>query len=133
MKIDIEVQGFALTEHLRGYVRRKLYNRLGWYADRIERIALVLEETEESPPGLAYKSQIRLKVAHLPVLVVEECGAYLYQAVDSAAGRAGRELERTIHSARDPAPRDREYALTPEYSMPRGFGNGSHAAASGKG
>jgi ribosome-associated translation inhibitor RaiA len=117
MKIDIEVQGYTLTDHSRGYVRRKLYNTLGWYADRIERITLVLEETKESPPGLAYKCQIRVKVAHLPVLVVDGCGAYLCQAIDSAAGRAGGKLARTTHSAREPAPRDREYALIPEYSI----------------
>ncbi len=106
-----------MTDHLSGYVRRKLYSRLGCYTDRIERITLVLEENKESPPGLAYKSQIRVKVAHLPVLVIEECGAYLYHAVDSAAGRAGRELARTIHSARDSVPFDCGYGFAPDYSI----------------
>jgi ribosome-associated translation inhibitor RaiA len=117
MKIDIEVQGLTLTEALRGYVQRRLHNTLGWYADRIERIALVLEEIKGAPQGVDYKSRIRVEVARLPALVIEESGAYLYLAVDRAAGRAGRKLARTIYSARDPVPSDREYALTPELSI----------------
>jgi hypothetical protein len=48
MKIDIEVQGFTLTNPLRGYVQRRLCRTLCWYTDRIERIALVLEEIKGS-------------------------------------------------------------------------------------
>jgi ribosomal subunit interface protein len=117
MKIDIKVQGFTLTEALRGYVQRRLYNTLGLYADRIDRIALVLEEIQSAPQGVDYKSRIRVEMAHRPALVIEESAAYLYQAVDRAAGRAGRKLARTIHGARDPVPRDREYTLTPDYSI----------------
>jgi len=94
MKIDIEARSFALTNPLRGYVQRRLCRTLCWYTDRIERIALVLEEVKGSRPGVAYKSRIRVKVAHLPVVVIEESGAHLCVAVDRAASRAGRKLAR---------------------------------------
>lgn len=75
------------------------------------------EHATERPPGLACKSQTRVKMAHLPVLAAEEYGAHLYQAVDSAAGRAGRELAQPFHGARDPFPIDGAYGFAPDHGI----------------
>ena len=117
MKVDIEVRGFTLTEALRGYVQRRLHNTLGWYADRIQGVALLLEEIKGSPGGLNYKSRIRLQAADLPALVIEERSAHLYLAVDRAAGRAGRRLARANHRGRDRILSDGAYGLIPDFSI----------------
>lgn len=115
MKVDIEVRGLTLTEELRGYVQRRLDNTLGWHADQIEQIALLLEKIEGSAQGIDYRSRIRLKLAHLETVVVEESGAYLYLAVDRAADRAGRKLARAVNGAKWPLPIRLDSALAPRF------------------
>ena len=117
MKLEIDVQGLTLTEELRGYVQRRLDNTVGWHAHQIELIALVLEKEKGSSRGVDYRSRIRLELANLETIVIEESGGYLYLAVDRAVGRAGRKLAHAIYGARDLVTSDRDFAIPSEYSI----------------
>ena len=92
MQIDIQTRGLTLTEALRGYVERRLNLTLNSFSDRIERVAVMLEDVKGSRWGLEKRSQIRVIGAHLPPLVVEDTAAYLYMAIDRTADRARHTL-----------------------------------------
>jgi len=117
MKHEIEVRGFTLTEELRGYVQRRLDYTVGWHAHQIELIALVLEKKKGSSHGVGYRSRIRLELANLETIVIEESGDYLFLAVDRAVGRAGRKLVHTIYGARELVTSDRDFGIASEYSI----------------
>ncbi len=89
---------------------------LSRFSDRIERVAVILEEVSGSRDGLAHTTQIRIEAARLPPLVIEETAVYLSLAIDRVADRAGRALARKLAGEKELARFGRGNALSPEIS-----------------
>jgi ribosome-associated translation inhibitor RaiA len=96
MQIDIQALNFSLTPALRGYVIRRLYFTLGTRADHIQRVMVRLSDSSGPHGGESKRCQIRVKLPHLPDVLIEDTEVDLYAAIGRAADRAGRSVGRRL-------------------------------------
>ncbi len=104
MHVDIQSQGFPLTEGLRDYLMKRLAYGLNHGDDAIARVTVRLSDIN-GPRGGADKRcfiEVRLKAA--AAVVIEDTESDLYVAIDRAAERAGRALARQLARRREFAP-----------------------------
>jgi len=92
MHLDIEARKFALTDALSSYVKRRLRVALTSAGNHVQRTFVRLSGIN-GPRGREDKCcQLRVVLAGLPDVVVEDTEADLYFAID----RAGRAVMRKI-------------------------------------
>jgi len=96
MHIDIQTQGFELTEGLRHYTERHLAFGLGRSAHQVRRVAVFLADINGPKGGIDKRCRIRVNLAPSLEVVVEDNQADLYQAIDRAAERVGRTVARHV-------------------------------------
>lgn len=104
MQMDVQSQGFPLTDGLRDYLMKRLAYGLNHGDESITRVTVRLSDIN-GPRGGADKRcfiEVRLKAA--PAVVIEDTEADLYVAIDRAAERAGRALARRLARQREFAP-----------------------------
>ncbi len=100
MKIDLQARNFSLSERLRNHVRRRLGFALHAGAEQIQRVLVRLSEAGGAR-GSDKRCQIQLVLPRQSDIVIENTEANLYVAIDRAAGRAGRTLQRRLTRHRD--------------------------------
>jgi ribosome-associated translation inhibitor RaiA len=101
MQIDIQANGFVLSEDLRAHVEQRLLFALTRFQDQMMRVAVRLSDVNGGPRGEVDRHcllQVRLR--GLPDLGVRDTQADIRIAVDRAAERAGRTLGRYLRRAR---------------------------------
>lgn len=102
MQVDIKSRGFELTDSLRDYVRKRLACNLSHGDTAILQVGVRLSDINGPRGGEDKRCQITLRVKALPRIVIEDTEADLYVAIDRAAERAGRTLQRRLaRSLRD--------------------------------
>lgn len=101
MHIDIQAQGFSLTDALREHTRSRLRFALAHGAEMIGRVTVRLSDINGPRGGADKRCHIHLAVAHQSDVVIDEIQADMYVAIDRAAGRAGRALARQIERQRE--------------------------------
>lgn len=102
--MDIQSQGFPLTDGLRDYLMTRLAYGLNHGDEYITRVTVRLSDSN-GPYDLANNRgtdkrcliEVRLKAA--PAVVIEDTEADLHVAIDRAAARAGRALARRLARA----------------------------------
>lgn len=101
MKLVIRTRHVTLDPELRAVVTRRLHFTLSRHALAIEQVDVTLGDVNGPKGGVDKVCRIRLRGPGLPTLIVEEAAADLRTAVDSAAARLGRTLQRALTRRRD--------------------------------
>lgn len=102
MQLDIKARGFELTGSLRDYVRKRVACNLTYGDASVIEVSVRLSDVNGPRGGEDKRCHIALRVKGLPRIVIEDTEADLYVAIDRAAERAGRTLQRRLaRSLRD--------------------------------
>jgi ribosomal subunit interface protein len=101
MNIQIHAQDFALTEGLREHVARRLAYALNHGRDSVSRIVVRLSDVNGPRGGVDKRCGIEIRLKGSTAVAIEDTEADLYIAIDRAAERAGRTLDRRLARQRD--------------------------------
>jgi ribosomal subunit interface protein len=96
VQINIQARHFSLTDALRSHAERRLRFALTCCDDHIQRIVMRLSDINGPRGGEDKRCHLRVVLACLPDVVIEDIEADLYVAIDRAADRAGRTLVRKL-------------------------------------
>lgn len=97
---NIRVEGVRLDDDDRTYIRRRLGEKLGKYARRIERVTVRMRDINGPRGGVDIQCRIKLVVSGLPSIVVEHHAARLRPALTRALAGAERAMRRTLQRMR---------------------------------
>jgi len=101
MNIQIHAQDFALTDGLREHVARRLAYALNHGRDSVSRIVVRLSDVNGPRGGVDKRCGIEIRLKGSTAVAIEDTEADLYVAIDRAAERAGRTLDRHLARQRD--------------------------------
>src|SRR3972149_11445222 len=104
MQMDIQSQGFTLTDGLRDYLKKRLAYALNHGDEYITRVTVRLSDINGPRGGVDKRCFIEVRLKQQPAVVIEDTEADLYIAIDRAAERAGRTLARRLARQRGFAP-----------------------------
>jgi ribosomal subunit interface protein len=109
MQMDIQSQGFSLTDGLRDYVMKRLAYALNHGDDHITQVTVRLSDINgpydpSNKSGDDKRCLIELRLKAAPAIVIDDTESDLYVAIDRAAERAGRTLARRLARQREFAP-----------------------------
>lgn len=110
MQMDIQSQGFTLTDSLRDYLKKRLAYALNHGDEYISRVTVRLSDINGPRGGADKRCFIEVRLKQQPAVVIEDTEADLYVAIDRAAERAGRTLTRRLGRQRSFAPGKAESA-----------------------
>lgn len=96
MRMDIQSQGFVLTEGINDYVTRRLGFGLSYGDAVISRVNVRLSDINGPRGGSDKRCLIEVRLKGVPSVVIEDIETDLYLAIDRAAGRASRSLARRL-------------------------------------
>lgn len=94
MKVAIQARNFQLTDGLREYVEYRLAFALSPFQVRIRGVVVVLSDINEPEGGVDKRCQLKVRLRGLSELIIDEAEADLQIAVNRAADRAKRTLDR---------------------------------------
>ena len=100
MRVTIQTSGFDMTDALRSYTEQRLASALGWARHHMHRLAVSLSDINGPRGGVDKRCRIRVKLAGVPEIIIEDVEADLYAAIDRAAERADRAVVRQVERAR---------------------------------
>ena len=109
MQIDIQSQGFALTDALREYAERRLRFALARVGDRIRRVRVRLADVNGPRGGIDKACSIQVTLNGLAAVMTEDTEADLYLAIDRAADRTGRSVARRVARRREHLPAEPDF------------------------
>ncbi len=109
MQMDIQSQGFPLTDGLRDYLMKRLAYGLNHGDEHITRVTVRLSDINGPRGGADKRCLIEVRLKAAPAVVIEDTEADLYVAIDRAAERAGRALARRLARQREFAPGPRTW------------------------
>ena len=110
MRVAIHANGFEMTGALRQYTERRLASALGWARHHMRKLAVSLSDISGPRGGVDKRCKILVQLESGREVIIDECEADLYAAIDRAAERADRavvrQVGRTRHFTHDrmPAP-----------------------------
>jgi putative sigma-54 modulation protein len=96
MQIEIQARDFPLTEALAAYIERRISFVLSSRYDQIQRITVRLSDINGSRGGIDKRCQIQVTLPKLKDIVIEDTETDLYVAIDRAADRTGRTVNRRL-------------------------------------
>jgi ribosomal subunit interface protein len=117
MQMDIQSQGFSLTDGIRDYVMKRLAYALAHGDAVITRIIVRLSDINGPRGGDDKRCLIEVRLKAASAVVIEDTEADLYVAIDRAAERAGRTLARRLARQREFAPGVQETPAEPEAAL----------------
>ncbi|HLS87107.1 MAG TPA: HPF/RaiA family ribosome-associated protein [Burkholderiales bacterium] len=92
----IRAEGAPIDADDRAYLRRKLGMRLGKFARAVERVSVRIRDVNGPRGGVDKACTIKVVLAGLPTVVVEEQHASLQAAMDRALQRIGNAVRRSV-------------------------------------
>ena len=103
MHIDIQARNFSLTNALSGHVKRRLGFALSTRDVHIQRVLVRLSDINGPRGGADKCCHIQVVLPQLADVVIEDTEVDLYAAIDRAADRVGRTVDRRLARHRDRA------------------------------
>ena len=97
---NIRVTGVSLDQDERAYIRRRLGEKLGKYADSIERVTVRVEDVNGPRGGVDQACRIKVVLSGLPSVVFEHKAATLKPAVTGALTGVERAVRRAVERRR---------------------------------
>jgi ribosomal subunit interface protein len=101
MQLDIQTNGFSLTDGIRNYATRRMQFALDRNDGQVMHVKLNLADINGPRGGVDKKCQINLVLAGHSNIVIEDTEADLYVAIDRASERCARTLNRRLEKFRD--------------------------------
>ena len=110
MQLEIASPNFPVTEAIRERVQTKVQKALYHFEDRLGPVHVGLSDVDGPRGGEDKRCRIECNIQSLRRLTVEDTQHDLYLAIDQAAERIGRAVERQLMKRRSlsRAPRPRE-------------------------
>lgn len=96
MQIEIHTQNFLLTEELRAHVMRRFQFVVTRFRDHVLCVNVCLSDINAPGGGVDKHCRVQLQLRGMAEIIIEDTEATLASAVDRAARRTGRTLERTL-------------------------------------
>lgn len=96
MELEVRGRHLQVSEALRAHLARRLGFALGRISHRIGTIRVRLEDVNGPKGGIDKRCRIRVAGDGGWLVLVEEHDSDVYAAVDRAAERAGRAVQRTL-------------------------------------
>lgn len=103
---NIRVTGVSLDQDDRAHIRQRLGDKLGKYANTIERVTVRVEDVNGPRGGVDQVCRIKVVLSGLPSVVVERKAATLKPAVTGAISGAERAVRRAVERRRTQPTRD---------------------------
>ena len=100
MHIAIHASGFDMTTALRQYTEQRLATALGWARLHMRKLAVSLSDINGPRGGIDKRCKIQVQLGNGREVIIEECEADLYAAIDRAAERADRAVVRQVERTR---------------------------------
>jgi ribosomal subunit interface protein len=100
MKIDIQARDFDLTDALREYAERRLRFALTANHAYIQRITMRLSDINGPRGGIDKLCNIKVILNTYPDVIIKDVESDMYAAINRAADRAGRNVQRKIRRQR---------------------------------
>jgi hypothetical protein len=97
---NIRVDGVRLDEQDRAYIRQRLGEKLGKYADAIERVTVRVSDVNGPRGGVDILCRIKVVLSGLPSVVVEHQAALLKPALTRSLAGVERAVRRTLQRRR---------------------------------
>jgi len=101
MNLTVQAADFPLTDGLRQHLSLRLAHALNYGRDVVTRIVVRLSDVKGLRRGEDKCCAIEVRLRGAPALTVEEIQSDLYIAIDRAAERIGRALDRHLARQRD--------------------------------
>lgn len=101
MQLDIQTNGFSLTEGIRLYTMRRMQFALGRNDGQILNAKVSLADINGPRGGVDKRCQISLSLVGQNNIVTEDIEADLYVAIDRASDRCERTLTRRLERLRE--------------------------------
>lgn len=117
MQLDIQTNGFSLTEGIRNYATQRMQFALDRNDGHVMHVRVSLADINGPRGGIDKRCQINLALAGQNTIVIEDTEADLYIAIDRASDRCERTLARRLDRMRehshDSAPVEQESEMLP--------------------
>ena len=97
---NIRVDGVALDDDDRAYIRRRLGEKLGKYASSIERVTVRVRDVNGPRGGVDLLCSIKVVLSGFPSVVVEHQAALLRPALTRALSAAERAVRQALQRRR---------------------------------
>ena len=101
MQLDIRSQDITITDALRVYLTRRLRFALGRFAGRVTRVSARIADVNGPRGGIDKRCHLLVTLRSGDRVRIEEADADLYFAIDRAAERARRALQRQLERRRE--------------------------------
>ncbi|MDZ4142791.1 MAG: HPF/RaiA family ribosome-associated protein [Methylotenera sp.] len=101
MQLDIQSNGFSLTEGIRSYALLRIRFALERNDNHIMSVKVRLSDINGPRGGVDKRCQIDLSLAGHNDIVIEDTETNLYVAIDRASDRCARTLTRRLERARE--------------------------------
>ena len=101
MQLDIQTNGFSLTDGIRNYATRRMQFALDRNDGHIMHIKVSLADINGPRGGVDKRCQISLTLAGHNNILIEDTEADLYVAIDRASDRCARTLSRRLEKFRE--------------------------------
>lgn len=101
MQIQIHCDDFDLTEGLRDHIVKRLAYALNHGRDMVSRVVVRLSDVNGPRGGVDKCCGIEVRLKGASTIVIDDTQADLYVAIDRAAERTGRTLDRRIARRHD--------------------------------
>jgi ribosome-associated translation inhibitor RaiA len=96
MQIDIQARDFSLTDSLHDYAETRLRFALTASHSHIKRISMRLSDVNGPRGGTDKLCHIKVTLTTLPDVIIRDIESDMYAAINRAADRAGRNVQRKI-------------------------------------
>jgi hypothetical protein len=96
MLVTLHATKLPLTRELEEYALRSVMFALGRFSTRVDRVSVRIADVNGPRGGVDKECRIRIDSHRLGVLVVRDRDAGLFAAIDGAAARAARTIQRRI-------------------------------------
>jgi ribosomal subunit interface protein len=96
MDLDVRGRHLQVSDALRAHLARRLAFALGRVSHRIGSARVRLEDVNGPKGGVDKRCRVAVRGDRGWVVMIEELDSDVYAAVDRAAGRAARAVERTL-------------------------------------
>ena len=100
MRIAIHANGFDMTAALHQYTEQRVSTALGWARLHMRKLAVSLSDINGPRGGVDKRCKIQVQLDNGREVIIDECEADLYAAIDRAAERADRAVVRSVERTR---------------------------------
>ncbi len=118
MRVDIQANGFKLTEGLLQHTQNRLACDLTWARDHVSRVTVRLSDINGPRGGEDMRAMVQISIPGKQDVVVEDTRSDLYIAIDRAVERAGQAVARRVNRERDQRQRPMHRVQIPPALVP---------------